>query len=385
MSLLVLLSLLASSLDAEEPTPGYLTYCPCMGRFGNQADQLLGSMALAKALGRTLVLPPWVEYVMGRRTPRLVPWDTYFNLSMIQQHGATITMEEFMADSGPGPRVWPKEQRAAFCYSARQGKQEASCNAKEGSPFGPFWDHFNISFPQSVQYSPLHYDTHNPTTASSWTKTFPISRYPVLAFTGAPAAFPVQKENVELQRFVVWNSGWEERSRRWVVSHLPNGPFLGLHLRNGKDWERACEHVESGMSHLFASPQCLGYRNERGELNKELCLPSLSTVVRQVRKAAKEVKAVSVFVASDSDYLLDGLRKEFHRSGLTFHRQEAVASEVDPHLDLAILGRSNLFIGNCVSSFSAFVKRSRDVLGLPSHFWGFPKIVGKKRKSHEEL
>lgn len=382
MTLRLLLPLLAAPLQAEHPTLGYLTYCPCMGRFGNQADQLLGSMALAKALGRTLVLPPWVEYVPGRSTPRLVPWDTYFNLSVIQEYGPSLTMEDFLADSELGPRVWPPGQRAAFCYSARQGREEGSCNAKEGSPFGPFWDHFNISFPQSVQYSPLHYDTHNPTTAPSWTKAFPTSQYPVLAFTGAPAAFPVQKENVHLQKFVVWNSGWEERGRDWVSSHLPPGPYMGLHLRNGRDWERACDHVGSGLSHLFASPQCLGYRNEMGELNKELCLPSLGTVVRQVRRAAREVKAVSVFVASDSDYLLDGLRKEFRRSGLSFHRQEG---EAEPHLDLAILGRSNIFLGNCVSSFSAFVKRSRDVLGLPSHFWGFPGNVGKNGKDHDEL
>ena len=60
-------------------------------------------------------------------------------------------------------------------------------------------------------------------------------------------------------------------------------------------------------------------------------------------------------------------------------------SPASPHLDLAILGRANYFIGNCISSFSAFVARERETKGYPTFFWGFPSERSSSSITHEEL
>lgn len=218
--------------------------------------------------------------------------------------------------------------------------------------------------------------------AIQWRSRYPAVNWPVLAFTGAPASFPVQLENKKLQKCVNWNNVMLDKAKTFIKTKLPRGAFIGIHLRNGIDWVRACEFI-STTPNLFAAPQCLGYRNERGKATASMCLPSFDVIVRHLKRVIRNGNDIkSVYVASDNNYMIDDLTKALARMEVPVYRQDLPAS---PHLDLAILGRANYFIGNCISSFSAFVAREREVKGYPTFFWGFPPERPSPAFTHEEL
>jgi len=358
----------------ESDENGYLMYCPCMGRFGNQAEHFLGTLEFSRQLNRTLVLPPWIEYHNSAAGSTMVSFDEYFDVGIVKKYHRAVTMHfffKYLVD-----KVWPIGQRYAFCYTARRGPDQNSCNAKDGNPFGPFWDHHHVKFDGSVMYGPLSFDVHRQNDVDNWMTKYPADRFPVLAFTGAPASFPVQEENVNLQKYLMHNSKWIKKAKLWIKNNLPKGQFVGVHLRNGIDWEAACNHVGS-TNHLFSSPQCLGYRNEAGQLTKQLCLPSDKSIISQIKQVIKEVSASSIFVASDNNFMIATLTSKLKKQGVSVHKVEQ--SESHPHLDLTILSLSDAFIGNCVSSFTAFVKRTRDVNNLKNYFWG----VNINKRKHD--
>lgn len=154
------------------------------------------------------------------------------------------------------------------------------------------------------------------------------------------------------------------------------------------DWVKACKHIPDSPS-LFSAPQCLGYQNENGKATMDMCLPSKEMIIRQLKrviknnnKADSKDKAVkSIFVASDSNHMIDDLEAGLKRMKIRVFKY----NKSSPHVDLAILGKSNYFIGNCISSYSAFVKRDRDAKGFPSSFWAFPTEKSGKNSKRDEL
>ncbi|GAB1600842.1 GDP-fucose protein O-fucosyltransferase 1-like [Argonauta hians] len=362
----VLLLIIEQCWSLQVDPSGYIVYCPCMGRFGNQAEQFLGSLAFAKKLNRTMVIPPWVTYRVHAFGSERVSFSNYFQVDPLKQYHRVITMESFMEELAP--KIWPPSTRIVFCFQAVPPGND-SCNAKRGNPFGPFWDHFSVDFVRSEFHGPLSFDVNNMFERNRWLNRFPASKYPVLAFMGSPAPFPARQDTLHIHRYIKWSDELEESAKNFIKENIPDKPFLGIHLRNGEDWKSACGHVTEGRQ-LFSSAQCLGYSQEYGKLSAEMCFPSDSTVVNQVKKAVEKHKVKTVFVATDNRDLIKEMSQVMKQ--VKFVRTKSN----DPMLDLAILTRAKHYIGNCISTFSAFAKRYRDSLNKSTSFWAFER---KKR------
>eukprot|EP00117_Sycon_ciliatum_P043314 scpid18904/ scgid31380/ GDP-fucose protein O-fucosyltransferase 1; Peptide-O-fucosyltransferase 1; GDP-fucose protein O-fucosyltransferase 1; Peptide-O-fucosyltransferase 1 len=341
---------------------GYVLYCPCMGRFGNQAEQLLGTLAFVKDLNRTYVVPPFVVYPPEGRFPsERRKFTELFSLKELKKVHRAITMEEFFRTVAPV--VWPKGSRIGHCRSFPGNK--GTCNHKNGNPFGPFWDHFGVEFDSYDPYDHLPYGASSPTDKAMWDERFPADQVPVIALPGAVGSFPMLPEYWPLQKVFQWSSTVTAKVKKFLKDALKDKPFVGIHLRNGADWSNACAHVKTEQRHSYmASLQCT--HETTRQVTWEMCLPKASTVLKDVKKALKKTKAKYLFVATDSDPMLEEFNKHLKSLKVTVVTYEPS----NLHMELAILQRAEHFVGNCVSSVSSFVTRHRLLSKKPTSFFG---------------
>lgn len=353
-SLLLVFALNIIFTQSEEPSNfhwddrGYVIFCLCMGRFENQAEHFLGGLAFAKKIDRTLILPPF-------RTYKNVPFDEWFKVDAIKEYHRVILADDFMKHLAPAH--WPPGNRTGFCYGAPGN----DCKMKEGNPFGPFWDGLGVDFDNYKTFS-IHYSDP---TGKSWQDSFPPDKFPVLALKGAPAPFPMEEQNVPLQKYLQWSDNIEKEVNKYIQELFNGEKFIGLHLRNGVDWENACRNLDD-FTNYMASPQCLGYKGDK-KVTTKICLPPKEEVLRLTKNIVLSTKIKNIYVATDKDPMIKDLTKHLEK-------QKIKVVHLDPWLpqiDLAILGKSEHFIGNCVSSFTSFVTRERLVTGKPTSFWGY--------------
>jgi peptide-O-fucosyltransferase len=328
-----------------------------MGRFGNQVEHFLGAMSFAKQLNRTLVVPPF-------RTYKNIPYNQWFKIEKLGEFHRVISAEDFMQQIAP--KYWPTDQRFGFCWLPKNMINEVSdCKMKDGYPSEPFWTELGVEkFTTSIifhDFGMYDYDR--------WKIEYPPEKYPVIAMKGAPASFPMRKHDRLNQQYMELSDFMNDQVSNYIREKFSDRKFIGLHFRNGQDWSNACKHAE-GMMVYMASPQCLDTINK--SVKTSLCFPTKEIILKDlenllINQLNRTIK--DVYIATDKDPMLNDIKSHF--SGIL---QDLNLVHQDPWLplvDAVILAKSDYFIGNCVSSFTSYVKRERDIKHRPSNFWAF--------------
>ena len=202
-------------------------------------------------------------------------------------------------------------------------------------------------------------------TTESLARGLPPEQHPVIALADSPGSYPVAAENRDLQRYLRWSDEVRTQGEAFLAKSIAR-PLLAVHIRNGTDWQQACR-IAAGRRQFMASPQC-GLSDTAGApmrtITQAICLPGPDEVVRSIRLAQERFGPFrSVFIGTDAD----DYRPQIEAA---LGDDIRVVRGGAPQLDLYVFGQADLFIGNCISSFTAFAVRERRVNGRRSMFFG---------------
>lgn len=384
--LLYLLLYAASSLlltAASANQNGYIVYCPCMGRFGNQAEQLLGSLLFAKSLNRTLVLPPFIHYDRNHN-PIFINFQDVLQIEHITKYHQVVLLDEFILAEHVKV-TWPPGKRQFFCHSPRltvSGRSQSQCNALDGQPFKAFWQHYGVAEDLSLFYAPL---TISHTVADDWIRKYPPDSYPVITLVGAPSPFPAPEPAINIAKHMKLSTKVRHAAETFLEkNNIKKNSYVSIHLRHGRDWQKACNILKqyNDYTQFFSSAQCTGYPSKlearKQVINFETCLPLQSHIVNRVAEVIErhnsnlknhETRISTLHIATDlrDDKFVAKVKAKmpevrvFQLSDNYYDIDSSSNKEIviDYLVDAYLMYDSRVFIGNCISSFSAFVARMR--------------------------
>ena len=222
-----------------------------------------------------------------------------------------------------------------------------------------------------------------------WTQAAQPSKAPVVALEYAPGSVPAAVAHRALQAYLPFAPTWEADTALYLAEHLPQRPYLAVHLRLSADWPAHCAALEAqaapaggGQYHCQSAP---------GPLAPGLCNPSVTALQQLVRRAVRRTRARAVYIATDLPVAAHASADAFALVAAaaeeamaevvedggevvwlgTFPDDPITASTVGVMRDIGVLAHADVAILNCASGLSSLVAREREARRRgPTLFWG---------------
>ena len=185
---------------------------------------------------------------------------------------------------------------------------------------------------------------------------------------------PPGDSETKYQHYLTWSSGILEKMQPKIESL---GSYLAVHMRQGSDMHKSCAGITQNPN-LLSFSQCvkLGISS-----TFENCYPSLESIQDNIEAVLEEFETVEqVYLASDS--YADAFQLSLNLKAKLTQVTVVVEQQVAASDDLLILDQATVFLASCVSSFSAFVSRSRSLRDAPVRFI---HTSNTKSQNHSEL